>query len=122
MFKNVRSDSIDYAVMEKHQTGKVLTYDGKWSDIGSFKSIYDTKCELSSTTIQTIEEGRTLTVNSVNSLIINTNSSQLVSIVGVDNLVVITTNETVMIVSQDKCQDVKKSMTIKLFYTLEDLK
>ena len=40
-FEKVRDESIDYAVMEFVNDGKVIKYDGKWVDIGNFKSLYD---------------------------------------------------------------------------------
>lgn len=41
MYAALPSISIDYAVMEKTQKGAVLPSDFGWSDIGSWKSLYD---------------------------------------------------------------------------------
>ena len=41
LFEKVRDESIDFAIMEHINDGKIIKYDGKWVDIGSFKSLYD---------------------------------------------------------------------------------
>ena len=38
-FEACRSDSIDYAVLEKHSSVAVLPFDGAWSDIGSWNAL-----------------------------------------------------------------------------------
>ncbi len=38
-FENCRSDSIDYAVMEKHTNVVVLPFHGQWSDVGSWNAV-----------------------------------------------------------------------------------
>ncbi len=40
-FKNLKPDSIDYALMEKADTVYVVKADFKWSDVGNFKSLYE---------------------------------------------------------------------------------
>lgn len=38
-FSDCRSESIDYAVMEKHDRVAVVPYAGRWSDVGSWNSL-----------------------------------------------------------------------------------
>jgi mannose-1-phosphate guanylyltransferase/mannose-6-phosphate isomerase len=38
-FESCRSDSIDYAVMEKHTNVVVLPFHGQWSDVGSWSAV-----------------------------------------------------------------------------------
>ena len=40
-FEKCRSDSIDYAVMEKTRDAVVLPLDAGWSDVGSWSSLFD---------------------------------------------------------------------------------
>ncbi|MDQ9169898.1 mannose-1-phosphate guanylyltransferase/mannose-6-phosphate isomerase [Oxalobacteraceae bacterium R-40] len=39
VFAACRSESIDYAVMEKHEAVAVVPYVGKWSDVGSWNAV-----------------------------------------------------------------------------------
>ena len=101
-FKNVRDESIDYAVMENHKTGKVVSYDGYWSDIGSFKSLQD---HLSKDNKGNVLDGDVRCIDTTNSLIKSEN--KLVTTLGVDNLVVIDTRDTLFIADKERSQDVK---------------
>jgi mannose-1-phosphate guanylyltransferase/mannose-6-phosphate isomerase len=40
-FEGCRSDSIDYAVLEKHKDIAVVKFDGAWSDVGSWNAVAD---------------------------------------------------------------------------------
>jgi mannose-1-phosphate guanylyltransferase / mannose-6-phosphate isomerase len=40
-FEHCRSQSIDYAVMEKHRDVCVLPFTGRWSDVGSWNAVAD---------------------------------------------------------------------------------
>lgn len=101
-FKNVRDESIDYAVMENHKTGKVVSYDGYWSDIGSFKSLHD---HLPKDNKGNVLDGDVRCIDTTNSLIQSEN--KLVTTLGVDNLVVIDTRDTLFIADKERSQDVK---------------
>ena len=39
-FQNIEELSIDYAIMEKQSSGKIVPYDGYWLDVGSFKALF----------------------------------------------------------------------------------
>ena len=101
-FKDVRDESIDYAVMEFHKKGKVVSYDGYWSDIGSFKSLHD---HLPKNDQGNVLDGDVKCIDTTNSLIQSEN--KLVTTLGVDNLVVIDTRDTLFIADKERSQDVK---------------
>ena len=101
-FEKVRDESIDYAVMENHKTGKVIMYDGYWSDIGSFKALHD---HLEKDSNGNVLNGDIKCIETSNSLIKSEN--KLVTTLGVDNLIVIDTRDTLFIADKEKSQDVK---------------
>ena len=88
--------------MENYKFGKIIIYDGIWNDIGSFNSVYDISTKYESNVIK----GNVKTLNTTNSLI-NTNDKLIVTI-GVDNLVIINTEDAIMICNKNNCQDIKK--------------
>ncbi len=98
--------SIDYAIMENHQHGKVIKYDSLWSDIGSFKSLYDFK---SLGTDTNVFDGLIYNLDSKNCYV---KSDKIVSLIGVDNLVVIDTDDVLLISEKERSQDVKKVVNI----------
>ncbi len=101
-FKLVKDESIDYAVMENHKTGKIVMYDGYWSDIGSFKSLHD---HLEKDNNGNVLDGDVKCIDTKNSLIQSDN--KLVTTLGVENLVVVDTRDTLFIAHKERSQDVK---------------
>lgn len=101
-FKEVRDESIDYAVMEFHKNGKVVPYDGYWNDIGSFKSLYN---HLQKDNNGNVLDGDIKCIETFNSFIQSEN--RLVSTLGINNLVIVDTRDTLFISDKEKSQDVK---------------
>ena len=101
-FKDVRDESIDYAVMEFYKTGKIVMYDGYWSDIGSFKSLHD---HLEKDDNGNVLDGDIKCIDTSNSLVQSEN--KLVTVLGVDNLVIVDTRDTLFIADKERSQDVK---------------
>lgn len=95
-------ESIDYAVMENTQDAIMIPLDAGWSDVGSWSALW----ELS----QKNDTGNALTGNiflhNTHDCYINTNE-KLVAVIGVENLVIINTNDAILIVDKSKVQDVK---------------
>ena len=102
-FTNCPSESIDYAVMEKTDSAVVVPMDAKWSDIGSWSAIWDvsSKDESGNRTL-----GDVIAVDSTNCLVHG--EERLISILGLDDLIVVDTKDAVLIADKKKVQDVKK--------------
>ena len=96
------SDSIDYAVMEKTDKAMMVPLDAGWSDVGSWAALYDisAKDDAGNAT-----SGDTILQGCNNSLV--SSESRLVAAVGVDDLVVVETKDSVLVAHKDNCQDVK---------------
>ena len=104
------SDSIDYAVMERLTTGEpglpasaVIPLSAGWSDVGAWDALWKVlpKCGEGNAS-----RGDVLLESCRNTLAIS--ESRLVTCVGVDNLVVVETDDAVLVVHHDATQDVKK--------------
>ena len=101
-FAGCPADSIDYAVMEKTHKAMMVPLDAGWSDVGSWAALYDisAKDENGNAT-----SGDTILEGCNNSLV--SSESRLVAAVGVDDLVVVETKDSVLVAHKDHCQDVK---------------
>ncbi|MFM5080750.1 mannose-1-phosphate guanylyltransferase/mannose-6-phosphate isomerase [Aeromonas veronii] len=102
-FLSSPSDSIDYAVMEKTSDAMVVPMDAGWSDVGSWSSLWEIsdKDEAGN-----VFRGDVMQHGSTNNYVFA--ESGLVSLVGVDNLVVVQTKDAVLVVNKHNVQDVKK--------------
>jgi len=103
IFEECPSDSIDYAVMEKTDHAVVIPLDAGWNDVGSWSSLW----AVSDKDAQGNRvHGDVMTVDTHNSLLHS--ESRLLASIGLDDIVVIETDDAVMVASKDRVQDVKK--------------
>ena len=106
-FKACPSISIDYAVMEKTQSGAVIPLDAGWDDLGSWTSV---KNALTTDQHGNTMQGDVISVDAKNNY---THAAyRLVTLLGVEDLLVIETADAVMVAHQDSAQDVKKIVEI----------
>jgi mannose-1-phosphate guanylyltransferase/mannose-6-phosphate isomerase len=106
-FKVIPNESIDYAVIErcpesKNFNVKVVELDAGWNDLGAWDAVWQAGKQ---DECGNVVSGDVIISNSKNSLIHS--SSRLVTLVGVDNLIVVETPDAVLVVDRKKSQDVK---------------
>ena len=96
-------DSIDYAVMEKTEDAVMVSLDAGWSDIGSWSALWDVsdKDEQGN-----VHKGDVLSHDSQNNYVHA--DYRLVTTVGVEDLIIVETKDTVMVAHKDKAQEVKR--------------
>ena len=102
-FECCPDNSIDYAVMEKTSRACVVPLAAGWNDVGSWSSLWD---EHEKNSDGNVLKGDVVTHGSHNSFVHAT--SKLVTLVGMDDVVVVETKDAVMIARKDAVQDVKK--------------
>ncbi|MFC3716973.1 mannose-1-phosphate guanylyltransferase/mannose-6-phosphate isomerase [Luteimonas soli] len=95
------SDSIDYAVMEKTDRAMVLPVDIGWNDVGSWSALWDVSEQDGDGNAR---HGDVIAVDSHNSYAY---ARRLVALVGVDDLVVVETDDAVLVARKDRVQQVK---------------
>lgn len=100
--KAIRSESIDYAVMEKSKKVNVVPSDIGWSDLGSFDSLYEALPKDASGNTQA---EKTIHLGSKNNLVIG--GKRLVSTIDVEDLVIVDTTDALVIAKKGSTQKVK---------------
>ncbi|MDR3415399.1 MAG: mannose-1-phosphate guanylyltransferase/mannose-6-phosphate isomerase [Nevskia sp.] len=101
-FKLARSESIDYAVMEKTDKAALVPMDAGWDDIGSWSFLE---------TLQRDERGNythgdVLLEDSDNTLVHS--EGRLVAGIGLKDVVVVETKDAVLVAARERAQDVKR--------------
>jgi len=105
IWENVDKISLDYAVMEKAQMMAVIPADFGWNDVGSWASMYDVlKLDKAGNGVKGTEPERVL-LDTKNTLVY---SDKLVVTIGVEDIIVIETPDSLLICHKDRTQDVKK--------------
>jgi len=103
-FSAARSDSIDYMVMEHTQRSVVVeAADLGWSDVGTWSAL----AEISERDAQgNTFSGDVVALNTRDTFV--RSEHRMVSVVGVENLIVVETADAIMIAAKDAADDVKK--------------
>ena len=101
-FSACPSDSIDYAVMEKTADAMVLPVDIGWNDVGSWSALWDVAERDAD---GNAHHGDVIAVDSRNSYAY---AQRLVALVGLDDIVVVETDDAVLVARKDKVQEVKQ--------------
>ena len=109
-FTAIPSESVDYAAME-HCPGsnfpiKMVPLDAGWNDLGAWDAVWNV---LQKDEAGNAHLGDVLTTDSRNTLVHAT--SRLVSLVGVENLIVVETPDAVLVADKARSQDVKHIVT-----------
>ena len=102
-FARAPKKSIDYAVMERTTLAAVVPADLGWSDVGSWGAVWDV---LDHDQNGNATEGPVVLMDSHNSLV-RADESVLTTVVGLDNVVVIATEDAVLVTARDKAEGVK---------------
>ncbi len=96
------SDSIDYAVMEKTASAKVLPIDVGWSDVGSWSALW---AMVEQDAAGNAHRGDVIAEDCRNTLVMA--EGRLVALLGLDDIVVVDTDDAVLVAHKDRVQEVK---------------
>jgi mannose-1-phosphate guanylyltransferase/mannose-6-phosphate isomerase len=109
-FQAIPSESVDYAVMERCPGSdipiKMVPLAAGWNDLGAWDAVWQV---LNKDSAGNAHLGDVLTTDSKNTLVHAT--SRLVTLVGVENLIVIETPDAVLVADKSRSQDVKHIVT-----------
>jgi mannose-1-phosphate guanylyltransferase / mannose-6-phosphate isomerase len=102
-FANAPKKSIDYAVMERTRLAAVVPADLGWSDIGSWSTVWEV---LDRDAAGNATDGPVVMQDSRNSLV-RSDDALLTTVVGLDDVIVISTADAVLVAARSKAEQVK---------------
>ena len=102
-FEAARSESIDYAVMEKTDSAVVVPLDAGWSDVGSWSSLCDA---LPTDENGNVLQGDVLVYDTQDCYVHST--SRLVTAVGMQEHIIVETKDAILVTPKARVQDVKE--------------
>ncbi len=100
-FAAVPSDSIDYAVMEKTADAVVVPLDAGWNDVGSWTALRDVSHQDGD---GNTHQGDVIAIDCRNTYAYG---QRLVAMVGLDDVIVVETDDAVLVGKADRMQEVK---------------
>jgi mannose-1-phosphate guanylyltransferase/mannose-6-phosphate isomerase len=96
------SDSIDYAVMEKTADAVMIALDAGWSDVGSWSALWEVSDKDAS---GNAHHGDVIEIDCRDTYAYGT---RLIAMVGLQDVVVVETDDAIMVGHRDRVQDVKE--------------
>lgn len=112
LFETTASVSIDYGIMEKAETIHVVPADFGWNDLGSFQVAWELapKDERENAAPES-----TVFVDASGNLVMDRRTNpdkRVIALVGVSDLCVIQTDDALLVVPRERCQDVRDVVKI----------
>lgn len=116
VFPHFKSESIDYGIMEKSENIFTIPGNFGWDDVGSWLALERIN---TANEDNNVIQGDIISINSKNNIIIG--SDKLIAAVGVDNLIVIQTEDAFLICSKNDTQSIKKVVETLKYNNRNDL-
>lgn len=112
LFATTESVSIDYGIMERTESINVVPADVGWNDLGSFQVAWElaSKDEAGNAAPESavlIEAGNNLVMDKR-----TTPDTRVIALVGVSDLCVIQTDDALLVVPRERCQDVRDVVAV----------
>ncbi|MGV6488112.1 mannose-1-phosphate guanylyltransferase/mannose-6-phosphate isomerase [Stenotrophomonas bentonitica] len=101
-FAGVPADSIDYAVMEKTADAVVVPLDAGWNDVGSWTALRDVSPQDAD---GNAHHGDVIAIDCRNTYAYG---ERLIALVGLDDVIVVETDDAVMVGRSDRMQEIKQ--------------
>lgn len=115
VYSKIKSISIDFGVMEKSDNVRVFRGNFGWNDVGSWDEVVRlSEKDENGNTIK----GNVIPIDSKNSYFLS--NGKLIATVGIDNLIVINTDDAILICKKDDSQNVKKIVDYLRYKQMND--
>ena len=106
MFEKFEKISIDFGVMEHTRSVSVIPADIDWNDVGSFKSLEEVFPKDENNNI--IKSEKYEEIESEGNIIINKENKKIIATIGVEDIVIVNTEDALLVCHKDKSQEIKK--------------
>ncbi len=107
VYPKIPKISVDYGIMERAEDVIMLEGDFGWSDVGSWDAL-DTLYDMDSN--NNVIHGEQIHIGTKNSIIYG--KDKLIATIGLDNVVIVETDDAILVCDKDHAQDVKKIVEI----------
>ena len=109
IFESLESVSIDYALLERAKRVVVVRADYPWDDVGAWTSLDRTRKRDAD---GNVTEGGPVLIDTRDSIVYNETGADAtaVSVIGMDNVVVVVSKDGVLVAPKDSAQDVRKAV------------
>ncbi|MGB5865800.1 MAG: mannose-1-phosphate guanylyltransferase/mannose-6-phosphate isomerase [Sulfitobacter sp.] len=108
-WKQIEDISIDYAVMERAENVSALRYDGVWSDVGGWHSVWK---EMDKDADGVASMGNVTAIDCSNTLLRSEDPRVELVGIGLEDIIAVATPDAVLVSRRGRGEDVKKAVAI----------
>lgn len=105
VFAELPDISIDYALMERAHDVYVVNAGFGWDDVGAWDALPRT---LGTSADGSTELGRVVSIDTSNSVLYNASDKAVLATIGIENLIVVVTDDAVLVCTKNQAQRVKE--------------
>ena len=105
-FETFEKISIDFGVMEHTKSVLVIPVDISWNDVGSFKSLDEIFPKDNKGNVVRTEKYSE--IDSEGNIIINKEKDKIIATIGIEDIVIVNTEDALLVCHKDKSQEIKK--------------
>jgi mannose-1-phosphate guanylyltransferase len=107
LWPKLRSETIDYGIMENAEQVAVLPAAGlEWSDLGNWNSLFDVLLPDKNGNI--VFSGRHIPLETSSSLVYGNNDDRLIVTIGVDNMIIVDAGDVLLVCRKDQAMKVRQ--------------
>jgi mannose-1-phosphate guanylyltransferase len=111
VWPGIKPETIDYGIMEKADRVVVIPAgDLGWNDVGSWESLFEVF--IPSTDGNILMDAEHLGLDTTNSLVVSDHSDRLIATLGVSDLIIVDTQDAVLVCSRKYAQKVKEIVNL----------
>jgi len=104
IFGAIKGESIDYAVMEHTERAAIVPVTMGWNDVGSWDALWEVSNQ---DEFGNVAVGDVIAEDSTNCYL-RTEDGSMIAALGVESLVVVATQDAILVTKRDRAQDVKR--------------
>lgn len=108
VYPSLPSDPVDVAIMEKVEGVQVLSTPYRWSDVGSWKALYDEVEHDEHGNAGIFAQGGTLLAEDATGVLAYSSEPQVIAVLGMQDVVVVRTADAILVAPRERSEEVKR--------------
>jgi len=108
VYDNLESVPVDVGILEKSNQVQVLEVNYQWSDVGSWKSLYELVAKDDNQNASLFPSGGRLLTEDAKGILAYSDDRHSIAVLGLENIIVVCTKDSVLVANRDDAEQVKK--------------
>lgn len=108
LYPDLPSLPVDIAILEQHDQVRVLRAPYHWSDVGSWRALFEELGPDSTGNVQVLPAGGALLAEEAEGVLAYSRTKKTIAVLGINDLVVVHTEDAILVAPRDRSEEVKR--------------